>query len=195
MGFRGSGEEGRPSTNGERINECGRQIADRGRRDGRRGRAWMVDEGRADGGGWAFDAGGGRPSTNGERINECGRQIADSRWRRMGFRGFGEEGRLSTNWERINECGRQTADGGGWAFEALGRGQAVHEWGTNKRMWTADRRPRTAGQSVDDGWTTDGWTGRAVNGGNCSVLYQNCCVCHCEERSLRRSNPQAVKLA
>jgi hypothetical protein len=31
--------------------------------------------------------------------------------------------------------------------------------------------------------------------GNCSVLHQNCCVCHCEERSLRRSNPQAVKLA
>jgi Domain of unknown function (DUF1814). len=34
-----------------------------------------------------------------------------------------------------------------------------------------------------------------LKGGNCSVLHQNCCVCHCEERSLRRSNPQAVKLA
>jgi len=31
--------------------------------------------------------------------------------------------------------------------------------------------------------------------GNCSVLHQNCCICHCEERSLRRSNPQAVNLA
>jgi hypothetical protein len=48
-GFRGFGEGGRPSTNGERINECGRRIADRGRRDGRRGRAWTMD-GRRTGG-------------------------------------------------------------------------------------------------------------------------------------------------
>jgi hypothetical protein len=31
--------------------------------------------------------------------------------------------------------------------------------------------------------------------GNYSALHQNRLGCHCEERSLRRSNPQAIKLA
>jgi hypothetical protein len=79
VGFRDFGEEGRPSTNGERINECGRRTAD--------------------GGGWAFEASGRRadrqrmrndggprirPSTNGERINECGRRTTDRGRRRAG---------------------------------------------------------------------------------------------------------------
>jgi hypothetical protein len=68
--------------------------------------------------------------------------------------GGAERGRWMDGRQRTAEDGLSRLRGGG---------QAVHEWGTNKRMWTADRRPRmarwTAGQSVDDGrWTMDGRT-------------------------------------
>jgi ribosomal protein L34 len=52
--------------------------------------------------------------------------------------------RPSTNGERINEYGRQTAEwtAAGEAFQPV-REQTVNEWGTNKRIWTADRGRRT----------------------------------------------------
>jgi hypothetical protein len=81
----------RPSTNGERINEYGRQTAE-----------WTAA-------GEAFQpVRKGRPSTNGERINEYGRQTAE--WTAAGeaFQPV-RRSRPSTNGERINEWG--TADG------------------------------------------------------------------------------------
>jgi len=65
MGFRCCWGEGRPSTDGERINECGRRRANEWGTNQR----MRTTEGGADRGRWTVD-GGGRPSTNRERINE-----------------------------------------------------------------------------------------------------------------------------
>jgi hypothetical protein len=55
--------------------------------------------------------------------------------------------------------------GGGQAFQPVGEGQTVNEWGTNKRMRAADGRPRSgwwtvvgeAFQPVGKGQTVNEW--------------------------------------